>query len=272
MKFLLSSLAFLSCCLTAWAQTSLTVGPPRVYFVADAGVGQSQTVDVTNPSKDYTLELAVSLEDWKYSLYGDNLLHPPGTLPTSCSSWLSVSEPFFSLGPGETKQLNLNMQVPPHIQFNDSVPVHTAMLFVTQLNPKQGPDKDGANIRIALRSGIKIYHRFTARNNADIEVTNLRYHQQDSVGNFVEITYEVPGNIWVDGNFIVEFINQENGKKTKLEQQGFYCLPLDKRKHYIEIPADLEPGDYIASVIANYGEHDRIKVAELEFKHEHTTL
>lgn len=70
------------------------MGPPRLYFVSNSGQNQSLSVEVTNPSKDYTLELAASMEDWEYNEYGDNILKPKGTLKTSCANWVSVSEPF----------------------------------------------------------------------------------------------------------------------------------------------------------------------------------
>jgi len=261
---------FFAICMVHMAvgQTGLTVGPPRVFYIVDAGQSQTQYVDVTNPSKDYTLELAVSLEDWEYSEVGDNVIKPGGSLQTSCVDWLSISEPFFALKPGESKRLQVNMQVPKEISYSDSIPVHTAMLFVTQLNPRAGAEQEGANIRLAVRAGIKIYHGFNRQANTDLEITNLKYTTLDQAGKFLELSYDVTGNTWMEGQIRAEFINQDNGKKTIVEDIGFYCLPHDKRKQYISVPQELVAGDYIATVMLFYGDQNLVKAAELEFKYE----
>src|SRR5690606_33830782 len=109
-------------------QTGLTVGPPRVYFVGgSAGSNMMQYVDVTNPSKDYPLELAISYEDWKYSELGDNQLYPAGTLENSLANWLTVSESYFSLAPGETKRIQLNINIPSNLT-SSNIPVYASML------------------------------------------------------------------------------------------------------------------------------------------------
>ncbi|MDR2273410.1 MULTISPECIES: fimbrial biogenesis chaperone [Sphingobacterium] len=267
MKNLIASFFLLFTTTIAFSQTGLTVGPPRLYFVGDAGQAQTQYVDVTNPSKDYTLELGVSFEDWSYSAVGDNELSPKGTLPTSCASWLSVSESYFSLKPGESKRLQLNMQVPKDAKFTAEVPVHTAMLFVTQLNPRAREKQEGANIRLAVRSGVKVYHRFNGRETPDLEITNLVYKDVDSAGQFLEVSYDVTGNIWLEGRLRAEFLNQETGEKAVVDNLNFYCLPGDKRKQYIAIPKSLKSGSYLVSVLAFYGDQDVVKIAELEFKH-----
>lgn len=248
-----------------YAQTGLTVGPPRVYYVVDAGQNQIQYVDVSNPSKDYALDLAVSFEDWAYSITGDNVLSPKGSLPTSCANWLSVSEPFFSLKPGETKRLQLQMQVPADVHYSEALPVHTTMLFVTQLNPRASQEREGANIRLAVRSGIKIYQRFNGRSKADLEINNLEYHSVDSVGQYLELDFETKGNIWMEGQLRTEFLNQETGERHKVEDARFYSLPGDLRKQFVLIPKNLKAGNYLATMMLFYGEDNEVKVAELEF-------
>lgn len=259
---------FLVQVLFASAQTGLSVGPPRLYFVANSGQNQSLVIDVTNPSKDYTLELAASIEDWEYNGFGDNILYPKGTLSKSCANWLSISEPFFELKPGETKGLQVNMLVPREVSYVDSLPIHTAMLFVTQLNPKEGNQRDGANIRIALRSGVKVYHRFNGMDRPDLEISDLRYFKTDTSGSYLELGYEVTGNIWLEGQMRAELLNQDTGKKSSLTNVSFYALPGDKRQNFIEIPKDLPKGNYLASVMLFYGDQQLVKAGELEFSYE----
>ncbi len=251
----------------AFSQTGLTVGPPRVYFVADGGQRQTQFIDVSNPSKDYKLDLAVSFEDWKYSPLGDNILSPKGTLPTSCADWFSVSESYFSLLPGEIKKLQLNIQVPKDMLYRDSVPVHTAMLFVTQLNPRSTEQKEGANIRLALRSGIKLYHRFNGHNREDLEITDLKYETNADSSEMLKLNFQATGNVWMQGSLRAEFVNQDNGEKLIADNLTFYCMPGDQRTQYIAIPNSLKTGNYTATIMAFYGENDNVKAAEIDFSH-----
>lgn len=248
-----------------YAQTGLTVGPPRLYFVADAGQSQIQYVDVTNPSKDYPLDLAVSFEDWAYSEVGDNILSPKGTLKTSCGEWMTVSEPFFSLKPGETKRLQLQMSVPEGKTYSEAEPIHTTMLFVTQLNPRISEEKEGANIRLAVRSGIKVYQRFNGRSKADLEISNLEYHTIDSVGQYLELIFDTKGNTWIEGQMRTEFLNQDTGNRYKVEDVQFYTLPGDRRKQYILLPKEMIAGNYLATTMLFYGEDNDVKIAEIEF-------
>ncbi|MBL1410478.1 fimbrial biogenesis chaperone [Sphingobacterium faecale] len=247
------------------AQTGLTVGPPRIYFVADAGQSQTQYVDVTNPSKDYPLDLAVSFEDWAYSVVGDNVLSPKGSLKTSCADWLTVSEPFFSLKPGETKRLQLQMSVPLDKSYSEVIPVHTTMLFVTQLNPRISEEKEGANIRLAVRSGIKVYQRFNGRSRTNLEISNLEYRSVDSIGQYLELSFETQGNTWTEGQLRTEFLNQDTGDRYKVDDVQFYSLPGDQRKQYILLPKELTIGNYLATAMLFYGEDNDVKIAEIEF-------
>jgi len=220
-----------------------------------------------NPSRDYTLELAVSLEDWMYDGYGQNVLKPKGTLANSCAAWLSVSETSFALAPGETKRLQVNMQVPEDVAYTDSLPVHTAMLFVTQLNPREGNDgQAGTAIRLSLRSGVKVYHRFNGRDKADVEITDLKYVDTIGTAAALEMSCEATGSIWLEGRVRTEFINQETGEKQSAADQTLYCLPGDRRTLYIPLPEGLPSGNYLASMMVFYGSKDSVKAAEIEFE------
>lgn len=258
-------LLFLSI-LSVQAQTGISVGPPRVYFIADAGQIRTERITVSNPSKDYTMDLGITFEDWKYSETGENILFPKNTLPTSCADWLTTSTSTFSLKPLEVKDILVNIQLPSNREQLDSIPVRTAMLYVTQLNPREGVDKNGANIRIAIRSGIKIYQTLPKDHLPDIELTNLEYMGKEN--NRLTLSYENIGNLWLEGKIAVELLNQDTGKKTKLEVIPFYSMPNDLRKQEIHLPADLVKGEYMATVVVSFGERNTVKVAELEFSHE----
>lgn len=266
MRTVFATLSLTLLTLLAMGQTGITIGPPRVYFAINPGQSQTERIIVSNPSPDYTLELGVSFEDWKYSATGDNLTFAPGTLPTSCVSWVTLPEAFFSLKPGESKELDIQMSIPADYR-NDTVPVHTAMLYVTQLNPRDGVDKDGANIQIAVRTGIKLYQRPANRQVPDIEITNFTM-QTDSTNSWLTLHFDNVGKIWADGSISVELLDQSKGTKYELSPAAFFSMPGDQRQQHLLLPKDLEKGSYMATAIINYGDAASVKIAELDFRYD----
>lgn len=253
--------------LFANAQTGITIGPPRVYYTIGPGQNQTERVLVSNPSKDYALELAVSFEDWEYSSYGDNILYPPNTRPTSCANWISIADSYFSLQPGESKYIDVNMAVPVTHSVNDSVPVRTVMMYVTQLNPREGTNHEGANIRIAVRTGIKLYQRYTAAHLPDINISNLKYEKVENNVALLALYFENTGKIWADGVISTELLNPNTGEKVVLEKTPYYSMPGDQRIQNLLLPEDLKAASYIATLVVTYGDQEAVKIAELDFTH-----
>ncbi len=247
------------------AQTGISITPPRVYFVVGPGQSQTEKVIVSNPSTDYPLELGVSFEDWEYGDQGENLTYEPGTLPTSCAAWVTLPEGYFSLAPGESKEIEVQMTMPANHVTSD-VPVHTAVMYVTQLNPRGSLDQEGANIRIAVRTGIKLYQRLPGQYDLSIDISNFQY-QKTEEGAFLVLSFDNTGSIWADGHINLELLDQDTGNKIPLPDVSFYSMPGDQRQQAINLPADLPPARYIATAILNYGESGTVKIAELDFNH-----
>lgn len=248
--------------INALAQTGLSVTPPRVYFTVDKGQAQKQTITVSNVSKTTALDLSVSLADWAYDIKGNNNIFEAGSTVGSCANWVSVlPSSFFSLGPGEQKDIEL--QVSPPANLTDTLPVHTAMLYVTQLNPFDDVNEKGANIKVAIRTGIKLYQRFPTTRRPDLDVVGFSINKKLLTLKFVNI-----GNVWADGTATCELLDRKSGKKITLKDVIFYSVPGNNREISFELPADLAKGEYVASSILNYGEDSTVKLAELEFNYE----
>ncbi|MFB9055169.1 molecular chaperone [Mariniflexile ostreae] len=248
-----------------YAQTGLSVSPPRVYYEAGMGENNTQKITVTNVSTSNSLDLAISMGDWEYDVKGNNVMFPADSLATSCASWVSIpnDENYFSLQPGETKHIEVILTIPTKLSNN--VPVHTAMLYVTQMNPIDDVTKAGANMQISIRSGIKLFHRTTIEKIKKIEVQNMIF---DKDTHHIDIHFENQGNIWTDGVMYSEILNTETGKKTTLDDLVFYTMPGNYRESRIALPQDLENGTYVATVIMDYGKDTSIEMAELTFTYE----
>ncbi|WP_086477536.1 MULTISPECIES: fimbrial biogenesis chaperone [Arenibacter] len=250
---------------TLQAQTGLSVSPPRVYFETDPGQHSTQKIRVTNESVSNSLDLAISLGDWEYNVKGDNMMYPADSLATSCASWVSLKQDqhYFSLKPGESKEVEVSIATPQTL--TNDVPVHTAMLYVTQMNPIDDVSKAGANMKISVRSGIKLYHRTRTTQNKKLEVQNMLYDQET---NQIAVHFENLGNIWTDGILYPELLHTGTGEKITLDHLVFYTMPGNYRETQITLPQDLQAGDYVATIIMDYGNDASLEMAELTFAYE----
>jgi len=270
--FLLSSL--LAC--NADGQVGMTVSPSKLYFKLTPGATNTQKITVVNPNNS-ELDVGVSISDWGYDATGNNILYDMATLKNSCAEWFRVLPgSVFTLQPNERRDLEVVFAVPRDA--DQSVPVHTAMLFLTQMNPGDARAQNGAAIKVSVRIGVKIYHSFVQSENRNLEVVELKDttivpENKGAVAaaatpiHLLELQVQNTGKIWMEGKVKWELLDTQTGVKTKMEEQDFYTLPGDTRTIRQSLPDNLKKGNYTATAVINYGNKDEIKVVELEFKH-----
>lgn len=252
----------------AFGQSGMTVSPGKLYFKLAPGSTSIQKIIISNPN-DRELQVGASISDWDYDTVGNSKMHEMGTLKTSCAEWFKVlPSSVFTLQPNERREVQVVFTAPGDA--DRSIPVHTAMLFLSQMNPVNSRSQTGASIKVSVRIGIKIYHSFLQTEDRQIEVTGL----QDKPAlpgtkgeSLLELRIQNTGKIWLEGKIKWELLNTQTGKRTKLEEQDFYSLPGDKRIITQNLPVDLKPGHYTATAVINYGNKDELKVVELEFEH-----
>lgn len=261
-------LILLSLCgsfLHSYAQTGISVSPPRVYFEVRPGQTGTEKVSVTNASKTTVLDLSVSLADWAYDENGSNIILPADSLPNSFARWVTISEgSYFSLKPGETKDLTVNVAIPATADLKFSA--YTALLFVTQMNPVDDVNAQGSQIKVSVRSGVKLYYRPAGLAKVKkLEITDLKFDSQ--AGNLTLI-FQNRSNVWTDGVIYTDLLNTGTGKSVKIEETAFLTLPGDKRVVYIPLPKDLPKGNYTATIMMDFGNDSEMEAAELKFTYE----
>lgn len=250
-----------------FAQAGMTVSPGKMYFTLAPGTTSTQKVSVSNPnSKD--LEVGVSLNDWDYDTNGNNQTHEAGTLKTSCADWVQILPgSYFTLRPGEQKELTIILTVP--VDAKTEIPVHTAMLFLTQLNPGDSKSQNGSPIKVSVRMGVKLYHSFTQNAERSLEVLNFidrsDIKAKESSG-LLELEVRNNGKSWLESKIKWELLNTQTGEKQKLPDQESYSLPGDTRFIRQPLPLNMKKGRYNATAIINYGNKDELKIVELEFE------
>jgi len=247
----------------AQAQAGITASPTRLYF--KPGARQEQKVTVSNPNKDKALEIGVALNDWNYDSLGNNISYDAGSIPTSCASHVKVLPgSYFTLAPGESKELSISVE---GMAADKSIPVRTAMLYLTQLNPGDGTAKNGAAIKVTVRMGIKIYYTDLTDGKADMEITNFTTKKDGDKIGALKLYVDNTGTAWLNGTIHYDLLNKETGKKYQIPAQEFYSLPGDKRLFENALPEGIDKGKYTATAIVNFGDNEALKLAELEFNY-----
>lgn len=265
-RYSLMTLFILITCGTLFSQTGITVSPPRLYYEINANESRSELLTVTNVSADHALDLAISFGDWHYDKEGNNILLPADSLENSCAAWITVSQnnSYFSLKPGEKKEIEVTLSVPADL--DNSIPVHTGMIYVTQMNPIDDINSKGANIKLNIRSGVKVYFKPTNNINKIVEITNLVYNKDNKT---IDLTFVNSGNSWSDGIIYTSLLNTENGQKNEIDKIVFYSLPGDERNVRITLPEDIEIGKkYVATILVDFGNESILEMAELNFTYE----
>lgn len=261
---LIFSLPFFT--LSLFAQVGISVNPSKVYYRIPPGGSGSQNISISNPN-DREIEVGIFTGDWDYDEYGNNRMHDAGTLKSSCSSWYQILPgSYFKLGPHETRDITVVLKVPSVA--DTLIPVHTSMLYVTQLNPGATRTKEGASIVVTVRMGIKIYHSYEQTNERDIKVTGFSdIRGTPDTGGSLKLELDNTGKIWLEGKIKWELLDMSTGKSEQLEDNDFYCLPGDHRIIIHVLPKGLKKGRYLATAQISYGDKDELKIVELEFEH-----
>ncbi len=247
----------------SYSQAGITASPTRLYY--KPGNKQEQKVIVSNPNKDKSLEIGVALNDWAYDSLGNNLSFEAGTLPVSCASSVKVLPgSYFTLAPGETKELSVSVA---GVSTDKNIPVRTAMLYLTQLNPGDATAQNGAAIKVTVRMGIKIYYTDDANAKANMEITNFTTVKEGDKISALKLFADNVGSIWLNGTIHYDLLNKETGKKYQIAPLEFYSLPGDKRIFENALPKDMDKGKYTATAIVNFGTNEELKIAELDFNY-----
>ena len=90
----------------------IAISPTTVEMVVKPGSQHRQTITVQNVHKQKTLALTVGIADWILSEKGELELQPPGSTVESVTEWVRFSPAFFSLKPGEVRQVQVDFSVP----------------------------------------------------------------------------------------------------------------------------------------------------------------
>ncbi len=211
----------------------IAISPTTVEMVVKPGTQNRQTITVQNVHKDKTLALTVGVADWQLSDTGKLELLPPGSFEQSAADWVRFSPAFFSLKPGEVRQVQVDMSVPVIL---DEAGERKLGILISTLLPSNDkrPEKSGVWNRYQVASLF-----YLAVPGADEELPVIRsvmLQDMASLEPVVEFTAENPGDYHsrLKGHLILK--SKDGERVLKLPVEGVLTAKQTRR---FKIPVKL---------------------------------
>jgi P pilus assembly chaperone PapD len=249
---------------------SASVTPSRLYYKVAPGGYKSQKIRVTNNGKTaetFKVEFADFSAPGKK---GKTLVTPAGeTNPRGCSQWLSASPAFVEIAPGETKDIQLLLQV-PNIPEANNARWAVAVVKLTKEN-KGGGDggSDVVGMRI-LQSFQFVIHIFQTPPSVTFKEAIIQKFYRDSLSTDSVVTLKMEvkntGEAIVDCAPYLDIVNSKTGEKITIKNKGFTVLPGGERELVFKLPKKLAKGTYDVLGVVDYGSDSDIAGAELKLQ------
>jgi len=249
---------------------SVSVSPSRFYYNVSPGNYKSQKLRVTNNGKKpqtFTVNFA---NFGSAGNQGKTQLDTNRTSDHSLADWMSASPSFFELQAGETKEVDLLLQLPNTPEANT---VRWAVASVKLARENTGPTEKGENVTgmAIIPTFSFLIHLFqTPPNITYTEVTVEKFYEDtiisnDSIRYLVMDTRNI-GDAIANCVPYLDMVNLKNGEKRKVKAKGFTILPGGERQIKFIIPNDLSKGNYNILGIVDYGSETDIAAMEIDIK------
>ncbi len=221
----------------------IAISPTTVEMVVEPGSQRRQTITVQNVHKDKTLALTVGVADWLLDEKGMLELLPPGSFEQSATDWVRFSPAFFSLKPGEVRQVQVDLAVPVLV---DKAGERKMGILISTLLPSNDkrPEKSGVWNRYQVAS--LFYVALPGAEEKQTVVTSVDLQDKASIVPIVEFTAENPGDYHARLKGELALRNQEGKQVLKLPVEGVLTA---KQTRSFRIPVkyddkDIPAGDY----------------------------
>lgn len=258
----------------------VAISPGKLLFTCKPGSTQSQVVTLTNHT-NFTYNFRTGFTDYDQNNSGKPQFQVENSKKGkyALSKWANVSPSFFTLEPGKVQKITVTVTLPN----SDSSRVAAwTVMEVDQVKKKEPiPEQNGGQtmslgINPEIGLGVYIYQNPPNVIVNNVDITHFSY--RDTL--FILANHKVPSKqLWLQATNVgdgisfctsyAEITNTKTGKSTRLNTQQFTILPSYSRDFIYELPKDIEPGDYSAVGIVDFGNKTPKKVAQLNFSITH---
>lgn len=245
---------------------SASVTPSRLYYKAAPGEYKSQTIRVTNNgAKAETFKVSFanfSSEGNKGKTTIDSTINDN----RGCSQWLSASPSFFEVNPGETKDVEILLQVPNTPEANNTRWAVTSIKLARENKGDLEKGKDVVGMQI-IQTFQFVVHIFQTPPTVTLkEATVLKFYRDTIASDSaIRLNMEIKnsGETIIDCAPYLDVVNMNTGEKTRVKNRAFSVLPGGQREIYFYLPKELKKGEYNILGIVDYGSVTELTASEL---------
>lgn len=245
------------------ASAQLLVDPLEVTMLTTGAGRVSASFSVQNTS-DKPVQATVTRQDWDRQENGDNRFLPAGSSGKSCGSMLSVSPLSIRVEPHTARVVRLSVQT------NAALTRECWDIVFVEEVPQRAATK-GNSLQYIFRTGVKVYVAPPGLSrDAAVEgmtVVDAPAKTASSTPNAkpasvspaspnakqIAITFHNTGGMHLLAKGRVEFRRLDNTLATQVQIAEFPTLPGSVRKVLVDVPRDLQPGDYVALALIDFG-------------------
>jgi hypothetical protein len=245
---------------TVRAQGAAMIDPPTRVARAEPGMAVEGSMRITNPS-DRPMRLRMYLSDWSMDAQGEFRFMPAGASPASASEWVSYSPTVIDLPSEDTVDLDYVVEVPPDVDSGS----YRTVLFVESEPGEPEPGQLGASV--SVRVGHVLYVNVPPLMN-DGAITGMFGERTSENGDPYRlfVRYANTGNAVhaASGELSVRDATGEPVIEVAIDRN--VVLPGSEREFEIDLFGPLEPGNYTALVVLDYGDDEQQVAGTYDFR------
>ncbi len=245
---------------------SASVSPSRLYFNAEPGQTQVRRITVTNNSET-PQSFTVSFADFSSpGTDGKTELSDPGESSHSASRWLSASPSLVELAAGESRDVEVILQLPDSPEAAKVVWATTLVKLARERTqpPGLGEDAMGFGIMHTFQFVIHVFQTPPGVTYKDARILAFEDSGKDEEGKRTLMLHlENTGEAIIDVAAYLELTNLRTGETIRERARAFTTLPGHSRRMNFNLPENLTPGNYSVLGVVDYGDREAVIAAEL---------
>jgi hypothetical protein len=246
---------------------AFNIAPLVVEINAEPGqtfVGQFRVSGGAQPES-----ITIYALDWDRGPDGVYTPNPPGSLPGTCSAWLSISPTQLDLRPGEEQVVKYSFTVPM-----DASGSYWSFVMAEGQNRPEKPEGDDAHRQVLIGAKLRYAARFVVniKDSANMQgrIAGMKAAPPapDAAiedGMSISILFENTGNYYLKplGYMDIRTLDGVSVLKTGIKE--FYIFPGKSIWVDTRVKGPLPAGEYLALAVLDYG-GDNLVAGETRFE------
>ncbi|MFO8054611.1 MAG: hypothetical protein R6U19_05540 [Bacteroidales bacterium] len=247
---------------------SASVSPSRIYFDAPLGEVQVREIKITN-NAETPQAFQISFADFESpGIEGKTAIMEAGESDHSCSEWLVANPSFIELGPNESKDVEVVMEVPNTAEAQKAAWATVMVKLARERKSAEDLQEGyGFGINQTFQFVIHVFQQPPSVQLKQGEIYSFKeFTSPTDSSHALEIQFENTGEAILDCAAYAELTSLADGSTQRLKIRAFTVLPGGARRVTFKLPDDLEAGEYSVLGVVDYGSETEVQAAEISLE------